>query len=69
MDILFHLFSIIELGVWVFALISVAHYGYKKSPDWGWIGIALYILFSSGWFESMNIFSSDGILGMIYPNL
>ena len=69
MDILFHLLSIIELGVWVLALISVAHYGYKRSPEWGWVGIALYLLFTPDWLGSMDIFSQDGILGMIFPNL
>jgi hypothetical protein len=51
------------------ALISVGYYGEKKTPDLGWMWILLYILFSTGWFESMNIFSSDGILGMIFSNL
>jgi hypothetical protein len=41
----------------------------EKTPDLGWMWIVLYILFSTGWFESMNIFSSDGILGMIFSNL
>tara|TARA_B110000495_G_C22885912_1_gene516647 strand:- start:136 stop:354 length:219 start_codon:yes stop_codon:yes gene_type:complete len=68
-QLFYHLSSIIELVVWVLALISVGYYGEKKTPDLGWMWIVLYILFSTGWFESMNIFSSDGILGMIFSNL
>ena len=66
---IFHLLSILELGVWVFALISVAHYSHKKIGEWTWGVLFLYILFTTNWFENMTIFSEDGILGMLFPNL